>query len=318
MNDYDLESKLIASDSYNSIYTEEQVCGLLVKQGWSATHSGYYKDFSTGKWREVDVCAHRMWKKSDESGENKAIVQLVLQCKSIKGYHILFTPASNLGTWRWALTKLDHDWVGHRASANWRDIARNLEEMKLNREIITSATKRFQGIAYPDGFVKPYDLMVKAQRARVVTSAFRETNIGSTKDLENSVLWRASLDIASVIESEKEERWGRLIKDTRLASVIETSEDIEEFVCNNFYNYLSLVRLFHPIIVLDAHMWLIKDQKLEALQWCRFAQHNVLGDTRRWFDIVSQQYYPTYISRLTKHYENEFKKVDAEERKPRT
>ena len=59
-----LESKLLKSQSVQSLRFEQEIRQLLQRDGWEATQSAYYVDATEKKVRETDVIATRGWQRT--------------------------------------------------------------------------------------------------------------------------------------------------------------------------------------------------------------------------------------------------------------
>jgi len=84
-----IETKLQRSDALRSLTMEKEVVRRLRRLGWECVHSCYFKDLETTKLREIDVVAQRDWTKKLQGGSQVARVNLVIECKSVRGYHLL-------------------------------------------------------------------------------------------------------------------------------------------------------------------------------------------------------------------------------------
>jgi hypothetical protein len=84
-----LVKKLIASTSFQSLVTEEEVKSAFKQEGWQAIQSTFYKDLSTRVLREVDVLARNAWW-CDMSA--RLTLEVVVEVKTMKGFHLLFSP----------------------------------------------------------------------------------------------------------------------------------------------------------------------------------------------------------------------------------
>src|ERR1043165_656469 len=88
-----LDEKLAGCASANSLRMEASVAQILQKLRWSTVQGPYYNDPLTGKAREIDVVGQQLWRHSGSVPDRRSTIQFVVECKSIKGWHILFQPA---------------------------------------------------------------------------------------------------------------------------------------------------------------------------------------------------------------------------------
>jgi hypothetical protein len=63
---------------------------------WTAVQNAIYQDPREEKLRETDVLARRSWE-SSTAKKARVDVVLVIECKTMKGFHLLLAPASQPG-----------------------------------------------------------------------------------------------------------------------------------------------------------------------------------------------------------------------------
>lgn len=304
-----LLSRLTGSTSFASLSSEQKLAATLKSLHWTAIHGCFYPDLKTEKLREIDVLASRVWtsRKTKSLGAN-ARLNLILEAKSAKGFHVLFSPLVRRSTYRQA----NEEWLG-REGINHKRIFQTIVEAGLGEDKAAFILKKFGRSAYSRRGGRKY-LSVAAQPAKVHASAFRETNIGGEKDLDSSVLWKAMQSLSSAAANLKE-RYLRFCLHDWLMSEIEMAPTLKIDPVTAAVEILDvLVRtteLYHPIVVIDAPLWIVEHGKLESIKWCRFEQLNTRGESERWFDVVHFPHFEAFAEDLTKHYEREFKKQRA-------
>jgi hypothetical protein len=312
----ELINRLTNSTAFKSLSTEQQLTTLLASLKWEANQSTYYLDYSTGKYRELDVIASQYWK-SSENDKVKVSLKLIIEVKSLSGYHLLFSEAISLP--KYSRPRLHYEYIGYLADVP--ELGMNQKELLLDivsksglkgTEVI-SFFERFEKALFPDEAIIPYDLAIKPFPDFLKASAFRETNIGGEKELDNSVLWKASQSLRSAVKSIKYDNIHNFHQD--LGFVIEwalqTKQDPVNLAIEEAVGRASQLDLFHPIIVVDANLWSVDGLVLQSIESCRFLQVDHRGSIDWWADIVSLSNFPTYIENLTKYYRSSFRKVKA-------
>src|SRR5437667_368023 len=95
------------------------------------------------------------------------------------------------------------------AKPNLKDlVAKSDAANSLRLEFFLARVKR---LVYPKHFWRTYSVRIDNPPTDRNYAAFRETTLGSTRDLENSVLWKAICQLQSAIEADiSREREGLL------------------------------------------------------------------------------------------------------------
>jgi hypothetical protein len=126
------------------------------------------------------------------------------------------------------------------------------------------------------------------------------------------VFWRSILVLDSAI---------RRFRASRIQDALEDFEVTARFerrwadtpVAAALEAYSSMTRsleLIHPIVVLDASLWVLRKDKLHKVEWCRFERSEWFW-SEWWTDVVTADYFPQYLATLTAHYERHLKKARA-------
>lgn len=303
----DVQTRILGSASFQSLSSEQTILSVLKDLGWGAIHSCFYVDGKTEKLREIDVLGRRIWERTLKNRQDSADLYLIAEAKSAKGFHLLFSPLEGSAAFKQANTQ----WFG------WDEeqtiIFRMLPDIGLTAEQTEYVRKALQKIAFPKGGLRYGRLSVDPPPAEVYASAFRETNIGGEKDLESSVLWRASLSLASAVSSLKQQSLNHLreslTEEFELAPLVKL--DPIGQVIEQLEVHLSTLSLFHPIVVIDAPLWLVKRGELSDIKWCRFQQLDTYGRSEWWFDAVHSEHFQQYAKELTQYYEERYKRARA-------
>jgi hypothetical protein len=169
--------------------------------------------------------------------------------------------------------------------------------------------KKLESIAWPRHSMLPGRLCIPPPPSPVYSSSFRETNIGNDRDIDSSVMWKASKSLEAAMSS--------LVNELRefdedlfiqFDMAIQDDRDPVEVILEHFNIYLSFVWIYHPIIVIDSQLWVTTGDDLERIQWCRFVEHNTFGHHGWWFDVVNSSYFSEFANYLTNYYCNEYRK----------
>ena len=104
MTDKDLQSRLLGSTSFQSLSSEQSILTTLKDLNWNAVHSCFYSDGKTEKLREIDVLGRRIWERKLKHRTELADLHLIVEAKSVKGFHLLFSPLNGSAAYRQANT----------------------------------------------------------------------------------------------------------------------------------------------------------------------------------------------------------------------
>lgn len=297
----DIKTKLINSDSISNIFTELRVYELLKQNKWRVIHSPYYLDPETNKLRETDVCARQIWE--TKKGKIKLRFNLISECKSLKDYHILGTCLTdNLLT----ITSYTEYWLGLESYKHYSSLKAILSK---NPKFNTSLDKFINEVdkkAFPNDLMTISNLRFNKPLCDIpVCNSFKETNIGSEKNLENSVVWKAGLSLNSVIQSCINKNWKNLDSNLNAGYLY---ENLEEYTHNLWFyveSELNVLEVYHPVLIVDSNLWIIQEGQLIETPYFRLIQSNYLGHIKRWFDVVSlansETYFETLTNELSKH-----------------
>ena len=301
----DLQALLEKSSAVSSLAAEQLVVEQLRARGWMAQHSLFYQDLDTTKWRELDAVGMRIWTAAHRSGEKLVRIRLFLERKTLRDYHIVFSSE------RSGLSSKQAIWMGYERQYV-DELSAILKRLDYCDEDIGHFLRRTTSIAYPRHSMSVASLCVDPPAAPFCSSAFRETNTQQDKELDNSVFWRSILVLdsairrfrASHIKGELEDfeistRYDRRWAATPVAAALEA--------------YASMTRsleLIHPIVVLDASLWVLRKDKLHKVEWCRFERSGWFWP-EWWTDVVTADYFPQYLAALTSHYERHLKRARA-------
>jgi hypothetical protein len=310
----DLIKKLEVSESSRSFATEALVSATLSDLNWKAAQGPLYTDVRDQKLREIDVLAHRVWRYKSKTGDSDttATVVLAIECKTMRGFNILVNEAPDRDL-QFQSTGLAH-WLGYSYRDDREKIIHVLEKYQYKRSDIVQILKKMEKACYPIELAKVHKFLVRPTPVDLSFNAFRETNVGTEKDLDNSVLWRAVLALDSCTASIMHSRLNCLLDDIATdANAFEQdgSNSLSVFSMT-LERYSAQVWLYHPVIVTDARIWHSSEGSLNEMQVARYVRTDGFGNTNKWFDVVSREHFSSYAKTLAAYYEEKFRLVGGE------
>lgn len=302
----DLSSKLLASDAVAALATERDIAELLDKLGWDVVHSMFYTDAQSKKRRELDTSARSIWSsRSDDGTGAGCAVRLLVEAKSAAGYHVVFAPSRHAQR-DYALPEC---WMGDESA-----VERAVREI-LALGVPINDVKDFRSellFLAQGGDVD--GLHVLAPKAAHRSTSFKETNVGTEKDLDNSVLWRAVLAVDSALHAAIEDEIGGRLEDIRGRIAIDELYGYPPLphVMEDLKPVLTFRECYHPIVVIEAGLWQLEGDVLAKIDWCRFEQRDESHMVARWVDVVQRAHFARYARTITAHYNRVFTRVGAE------
>lgn len=302
-----LKEKIANSLSFHSFRSESAVCDALNSLGWDAKHGIYYQDIETTKHREVDVIARQFWRRKSKNGEQIVRLTMLVEVKTMKGFHLLVSPFEGDG---FSLYQNIH-WLGD-SGGDYPELASALRDNGMEEIALISLLKRVHQFAYPRQRARTWMLMVRPNSGTVFTS-FRETNIGTEKELENSVFWKASQTLRSASKSiQKSIMEGSLDDIAGSVKYAPKSKDRHiSYVLGCAIMMLNRVDIIHPVVVTDADIWVSRGDAPELVKWSRFVQNSYNETTEWWCDVVNSKHFAEYAQTSSKYYSSRLKAARA-------
>lgn len=301
MGDDTLIGRLESSEAYRSITAELEVASVLRAHGWKTTHGHYYVDPDTDKVRELDLWGHRLFRVRQPDDEEQFVhLLLPVEVKSANGYHLLLAGGS--GSSR--VSDRHVSWFGYQAERHPERLAGFLGKLGLERSLAAELTGRFRELAYPNETARVRGSSVEPPRPRYYFSAFRETNIGGTKTLGNSVFWRANMALKSAVRSKKSAHVRGCYADVRtdIRAAMLFDQPISSYFESGAIRLLNVLLSFHPVVVVtDAQLWRVSDG-MQQTDSARFYEAGTPGFPTWWVDIVTRDGLKGHIRLLTDHY----------------
>lgn len=307
----DLSVRLSKSEAATSLATEGDVARSMASHAWTVTQGAIYTDPKEGKLREIDVLARRAWRTKAEKPKT-VFVSMVVECKTMRGFHILLDGARSpyLG---FQSVGLAH-WIGYSVFDQKNRIRRLLAERDYGREEVIKALHRLDTTAFPGHMARLSGMLVEPPYLEAFT-AFRETNIGTEKDLDNSVLWRAVSALDSCTASLLSDRMNGFFEDLEFSIEVHERHGVEKVraLQSSFEEESRFAWLFHPVVVTDARLWTLRrDGNVPAeLRAARYVRSDGIHGINKWFDVVQRDHFEAYFAAITKHYNKSFSKRRA-------
>lgn len=304
-----IKDLLAKSDAATSLSIEGAVTASMMKHDWTVTQGAIYTDLKEAKLREIDVLARRVWRTKAEKRKTVFVV-FVVECKTMRGYHLLFNGPSNpfLG---FQSVGLAH-WIGYSVRKHTAQIRSLLSERDYDRQEVVEVLKRLDKTAFPSYMARVRGLLIQPPPVNSFT-AFRETNIGIDKELDNSVLWRAVSALDSCTSSLLADRMDGFFSE--LDTSIEQHEregahKIRAFQWS-FDHESRFVWLFHPVVVTDARLWSVVSGVPTELATARYLRSDGIHGINKWFDVVQRDHFDTYAQAVTSYYNKSFRRRRA-------
>lgn len=297
-----------------SLTSELRIASRLRRLGWSTSHGSFFVDPVTDKPREIDVLAKRFWRRRRDTHEQIAHLDLVIEVKAIRDYHLVFAPSSFSPSY----ARTERTWIGY---ASERSVAQThlveaLKRAGIGMNEISTILERLFGLAYPDETEQTMvvgDFVLDPPPAPFVASAFRETNIGGQKDLSASVLWKAAQTLNAFVDSSSAAHMQSDFEVVEFVSDYARLQELDlvETILDELAREVQRVHLYHPIVVVSASLWALNDGDLSELPWCRFHRLDKDGLMSDWYDVVQSDALDDYLRLVTKHYDRGMEKANA-------
>jgi hypothetical protein len=287
-----LKDKLFKSGAVNSLFLERKVFEALNRKKWQVSHSPYYIDIDSKKQRELDIEASKYWKiKEDFSCR----VNLLIECKSLKDYHIIVDNKRNI---KYNNSELKDFWLGNDSIFHYNRLRKILRDQKIEEKSINGIIEKVDLYLCPNGVFRNADFIFNAPKIDAF-NVFRETNIANTKDIDNSVIWKCQQSLSSCVESFEELYWDDIeysIKEIVNNLLFESGDLIKE-LSDCLIEYGRYKDIVHPIIILESNLWELLGNELNKINYFRLCFQQ-LRNTERWVDVVHINHIEEYFNKL--------------------
>lgn len=227
----ELQKKLLASPTVITSKMETQTCHSCSSLNWQTMQGVYYQDLNHFKYRELDVCATQNWVYASNDNTKESIsmsINILAEVKTMAGYHLIF---DSLNACPFTMFQSNYcDWVGYSVYDQKLKIFNILENQGINQKDFHTIIDLIHDAGYPNDMMRLWPLLIEPSEAKCFSGSFRETNIGSEKELENSVLWKACQSLWSSIESFKDYRFQTYLSDLEGDALLaRQTEDLESW-----------------------------------------------------------------------------------------
>jgi hypothetical protein len=309
MNIKEISEKLLSSEATKSLLSENKIKIEFQNEKWNTIHSPYFVDPSSNKLREVDIIGRMFFKKEIKKDiEIGSDIILIIEVKSISNYHIICE--GEIPNDHYPKESNHRIWLGYDSYARNKRVIDMLKKTAIKDLNKQKIIKAFQKWMFPDSrsIVGNFSPNIYNDIKRF--SAFRETNIGNTKDLDSSVLWKAFLSLNSACEGYELFEWN-FIESDFLSSIdyaMAFKKDPLKVLKKSFYEVHMLRHTsIHKVLVVDSMLWTCSND-VSPLEYFRLLQRNVVGHKENWIDIVNINSLKKYVAKITQHYNEFFEK----------
>lgn len=310
-----LNEKLLRSKAVVTSQMEADVRRMCNANDWQAIQGVYYRDLKHAKYRELDVSATQRWKfvTKDNLGQNPSItINILAEVKTMSGYHLVFDNL-DIKPFLCFQSSVYCDWVGYIENHHKQRMHEIFSYQGIDKNDFPSLIDKISAIAYPEDTVRISELLIQPSQAKFFAGSFRETNIGSEKELENSVLWKACQSLWSSIESFIDDNFEDFFGDLDTNALLARQENDDTWFEQAIGNHSSSASLFHPVIVTSAKLWRLSSsgKALEEIPSTRLFIQDQRGHVIRWFDVVNFDAFDDWISDVTNQYYETLTQVNA-------
>ena len=297
--------KLNESDAVRALRAERQLLEDLRKANWNGVQGAIYRDRESHKLREIDVVAHRMWQKRSRKQDYFVRITTVAEVKSAKGYSLVFSPCGGID-----LHSLQRVWLGAHEICP-RMYQATLRRCGLSGAQIRKLWKALGKEAAPNGIMIMADVCPDPPGQILMASSFQETNSCTTKDLDASVLWKASLAVSSAVVVLKQSAL-RLAGDWMIFAARvahDSDEDVMSTALKEVHHCVRQMYFFHPVVVIESNMFAVQEGDIMSIQACRLVRLNQFGHAVGWVDVVASHQAKEYFKMITHAYDAHFEKL---------
>jgi len=283
------------SVTYRAMSLEVRVARTLDSFGWQTAHSAWYRDVREQKDRELDVDAVRRWQ-YPHGNEVYVHLHVLVECKSVKGGHLLFARDASKGE-----DSLRYHWLDADDEWTREQLLQTLTRRGVNDRAAARAIRRFHEAMYPEGEGIAVRVVPPASPAPNRVTAGQE--LGS-----RHYLWEASQAVYGTIENTIAELLSDSLVEVRDSVPHRVGEQrlLEECVAA-MVSEAGGITIFHPVVVTDAKLWAFEaGADPEPIDSCRVTQRRIATGAQRWIDIVHEDDFGRWAGRMTQWYADAF------------
>lgn len=286
-----------------SMALEQHVANVLAGHGWTVSQNVGYDDVFEGKRREMDVIGSRHWTRLN-GREVVVRLQLVIETKLLSGAEILVGEEMK-SHWEFG-ERCYFSWLGLDDDNVEKHVRRAIEAAGVSQEMLDRTMARFHELAYPppENYAPANDLIADAPKApRYGTVVRLATDKGDDVNSLASHGLRAALScVQSLMHDSIERRAQRLRSD--VATALKSGDP--SLIDDVLESSMSVVELFHPLVVADVNLHTVWIDEITETPWCRIANLNYKTEEREWVDFVSLKAFDDWITNVTRYYEEFF------------
>jgi hypothetical protein len=203
MEQQEIVNKLFNSEAIASLDIEKAATSILQKHKWNTIRSPYYIDTNTGKYRELDIIGNYRYVRGFGKALFISSIALLVECKSLKNSHIV-VDGDNTFKDDDSCDRID---LLEDYSKRYIKITRILNKTNLDEDTKMKLLRLLEKWSFPRGYSTLTNYKPETYNSISRFSAFRETTIGTTKDLDNSVLWKSFLSLKSASDGYSYDIW---------------------------------------------------------------------------------------------------------------
>jgi hypothetical protein len=303
----DIRSQLLSSDAVNSLQMEARIAEAFTQSDWKVERSAYYTDPESGKIREIDVHASKVF---DRPRRRRGIgaplihFEAFCECKSWNGSNIIFEASQTPESYQYT----QEYWVGSEPELR-KIVSAITEDAKLNEPArIQALYNYFVDRAYINGGKSfRHFVVMPLPPTDLVSQAYRETKSGKISDENQAEGKKTNPSWNAILSTLSATRAAEVRTRRSILSSLDTDDikflGIKSFLEGaSFFFDAELMRyvFFHPFIVHNAKMWNLREGELSQVGSVRLFISNING-AMSYVDFVSEEKSEEYVKRLAAH-----------------
>lgn len=295
---------MVSQKDIASIALEQQVDAVLDRYGWRIERNAGYDDVAEDKRREMDVIASRSWTRTN--GRDVIVrLELVVETKLLKGAEVLVGEDSKSKTQYGE--RCYFSWLGLDDPDVHTQVYRAIEAGGASKEVTARTMKRFEELAYPppENYAPTFDLIADAPKAPIYGTMVRLTT--DKGDDVNSFASHGLRAAVSAVRARARDAIANRAEVLRNDIAVALASDDETLIDDALESAMSLVELFHPLVVADVKLFAVYLQDVRETPWCRVAALESWSGERPWVDFVSLDAFDGWVADVTRYYDDFFR-----------
>jgi hypothetical protein len=223
--------------------------------------------------------------------------QTFVECKTLKDYHIIVSNRleRKVGT---HLMKL---WVGLDYFDNYSKTLSILAKNNVSDDHKKDILKQLHSFCFPELYARYHDYYIQSFDVPVF-NAFRETNIGVTKELDNSVVWKSFQSLSSCIEAYEDLIWEGIdyyLYDVEREDLINDESLVLELTAS-LLSKATYIAYIQPVLVVESNLWEATGTNVRKLKFFRLIFQK-LFENEVWIDVVNKEYLQEYLNKANQY-----------------